>query len=66
MSPCLIYFKNLNNEFLEEYFFEQIETIFNMNRIPNKNNIYILFYENKFEIPNFLLNKYKVLYFHNI
>ena len=66
MSPCLIYFKNLNNEFLEEYFFEQIETIFNMSRIPNKNNIYILFYENKFEIPNFLLNKYKVLYFHNI
>ena len=37
-----------------------------MSIIPNKNNLYILFYENKFEIPNFLLNKYKVLYFHNI
>ncbi len=66
MSPCLIYFKNLNNEFLEEYFFEQIEAIFKMSRIPKKNNIYILFYENKFEIPNYLINHYKVLYFHNI
>ena len=66
ICPCLIYFKNLNNEFLDEYFFEQIETIFNMSRIPKKNNIYILYYENKFEIPNYLLNRYKVLYFHNI
>ena len=66
MSPCLIHFKNLNNEFLEEYFFEQIEAIFKMSRIPKKNNIYILFYENKFEIPNYLINHYKVLYFHNI
>ena len=66
MSPCLIYLKELKTELLDEYCLLEYENIFNMTRITKKNNIYIFYHENLFEIPNYIKDKYQIINFHNI